>query len=373
MARIPVAGPWVTQREVDYTADAAATAWYDRANEYVKKFEDAFAAYLETRHAVSLPHCTAGLHLALAALGVGPGDEVIVPESTWIASCAPIQYVGAIPVFADVDEQTWCLSPESFEAAITPRTRAVIPVDLYGSMPDMDAIQAIAKARGIEIIEDAAEAVGSEYHGRKAGSFGKCGVFSFHGSKTLTTGEGGLLATNDREFFDRVLFLRDHGRVPGDRFFFNAEVAYKYKMSALQAAFGLAQLERVEELVGRKREIYRWYAEELAGIEGVTLNAEPADTRNSFWMITIVLGASRGVSGRQLMEAFDAANIDSRPFFHPLSSIPALRDLPTAAAGRERNKVAYALAPRGLNLPSAMNLTRDQVGYVCDVIRRTLG
>jgi perosamine synthetase len=212
MERIPVAGPSITQKEIDYVTDAVTNAWYCQANVYHELFEKAFADYLGVRHAVCLPSCTSAIHLALLALGLGPGDEVIVPDATWIASAAPITYVGATPVFADIDERTWCLSSKSFEACITPRTRAVIPVDLYGNMPDMDAIEEIARRRGIAILEDAAEAIGSEYKGRKAGSFGDASVFSFHGSKTLTTGEGGMLVTDDDKLFERAWLLCDHGR-----------------------------------------------------------------------------------------------------------------------------------------------------------------
>ncbi len=184
-----------------------------------------FASYIGVRFAVALPSCTSAIHLALVALGVGPGDEVIVPEITWIASAAPVSYVGATPVFADVDPDTWCMSRGSFERCITPRTKAVIPVDLYGYMPAMDELREMARQRGIDVIEDAAEAVGSELNGRRAGSFGDVGVFSFHGSKTLTTGEGGMLVTDSDAMHDARLFLRDHGREPGDKMFWNAEVA----------------------------------------------------------------------------------------------------------------------------------------------------
>src|SRR5688572_16563439 len=230
MQRIPVSGPWITQKEVDYVADAAANGWYQNANSYHQRFEKAFAEYLGVRYTMALPSCTSAIHLSLLALGVGPGDEVIVPDATWIASAAPITYVGATPVFADIDERTWCLSAESFEACITPATKAVISVALYGNMPDMDAIKDVAQRHGIPIVEDAAEAIGSEYKGRKAGSFGHASVFSFHGSKTLTTGEGGMLLTDEAGLFERAQVLRDHGRKPGDKMFFNHEVAYKYKM-----------------------------------------------------------------------------------------------------------------------------------------------
>jgi perosamine synthetase len=365
--RIPVAGPWVTDLEVSYTADAAANAWYGNANSYNQRFEDAFAQYTGTRHAVSLPSCTSAIHLSLAALGIGPGDEVILPDLTWIASAAPVTYVGATPVFVDTDEKTWCLDAFAFEAAIGERTRAVIPVDLYGSMPDFDAILEIARRHNIHVVEDAAEALGSEYKGRRAGSFGDTGVFSFHGSKTLTTGEGGMLVTDDTALHQRVLFLHDHGRKPGDRMFRNQEIAFKYKMSAFQAAFGLAQLERVDELIQRKREIFSWYRKHLGQIPEIALNFEPAGTKNSYWMVTVVLDPSLALGKEEVMAKLDGWNIDSRPFFSPLSSLKPYRDsCPSAAA---KHPVSYRLAASGVNLPSGYNLTEDDVGYVCAVMK----
>ena len=245
MKRIPVSGPSISEKEIAYVTDAVTNAWYANANVYHERFERAFAEYHGVRHAVALPSCTSALHLSLLALGIGPGDEVIVPDSTWIASAAPIQYVGATAVFADIDPQSWCLSAESVEAYVTPRTRAMIPVDLYGNVPDYAALQAIARRHDLAVIEDAAEAAGTWSHGRPAGTFGATGTFSFHGSKTLTTGEGGMLITDDDAIHQRVLVLRDHGRAPGDTMFMNREVGYKYKMSSMQAALGLAQTERI--------------------------------------------------------------------------------------------------------------------------------
>lgn len=373
MKRIPVSGPWITQLEIDYVADAAANCWYENANMYNSRFEKAFADYMGLKHAVSLPSCTSAIHLALAALGVGPGHEVIVPDLTWIASAAPITYVGATTVFADVDSSSWCLSPESFEKCITPKTKAVIPVDIYGGVPDYDAIVKIADKHGIAVIEDAAEAMGSEYKNKKAGSLGLAGVFSFHGSKTMTTGEGGMLVTDDDKLHAQVLFLRDHGRKPGDVMFFNSAVAYKYKMSSMQAAMGLAQLERIDELVEKKRQVFSWYQENLGDSKSIILNHEPKDTLNTFWMVCAILDPGLGLKKEEFMEKMAEQNIDTRPFFHPLSSIPAFENQLHAKAARKENVNSYAVSPFGINLPCGMSMDEDKVNYVCDAVKKIVG
>jgi perosamine synthetase len=375
--RIPVAGPSITQKEIDYVTDAVTNAWYGNSNIYHERFEKAFADYVGRKYAIALPSCTSALHLSLLSLDLSAGDEVIVPDITWIASSAPINYVNARPVFADVDTKSWCLDAKSFEDNITARTRAVIVVDLYGNMPDMDAILEIAERREIAVIEDAAEAIGSEYKGKKAGSFGLTSTFSFHGSKTLTTGEGGMLVTDDAETYKRCLFLRDHGRQPGDRMFWNREIAYKYKMSSMQAALGLAQLERIQELVERKRQLFGWYRDALAEHVGVenhlyTLNYEAPDVKNTYWMVTAILNPELGITKEQLMSGLERDGIDCRPFFHPLSSIPAYRELPQAQLAQARNTVAYELSPYGVNLPSGLTITKELVDTVCRKVNETL-
>jgi perosamine synthetase len=373
-ARIPVSGPSITEREIAYVTDAVTNAWYGNAGMYHERFERAFAAHLGVRHAMALPSCTSAIHLSLAALGIGPGDEVIVPDITWIASVAPVSYVGATPVFADVDPYTWCLSAESLERCITPRTKAVIPVDLYGGVPDWDAINRVADRYGIAVIEDAAEAIGSEYRGCRAGTLGMTGVFSFHGSKTLTTGEGGMLVTDRTDLYERAAVLRDHGRHPGDTMFFNAEVAFKYKMSAMQAALGLAQLERVEQLVSKKREIFAWYAERLGEQDGgLRLNVEPTGTRNSYWMVTVVLDAALGITKETLIPRMRERNVDCRPFFYPLSALPAFEGHPQARAARDRNETAYRISPYAINLPSGLNMTQELVDVVCGRLLAAIG
>jgi perosamine synthetase len=372
MDRIPVAGPWITQLEIDYVTDAVTNAWYANANMYHARFESAFAKYVGRKYAMALPSCTSAIHLSLLALGIGQGDEVIIPDSTWIASAAPITYVGATPVFVDVDEATWCIRPDAFEEAITERTKAVILVDLYGSMPDMDKLLPIANARGIAVIEDAAEAIGSAFHGTLAGGFGEVSVFSFHGSKTLTTGEGGMLVTDRQDLFERVQFLRDHGRQAGDVQFFNAEVAYKYKMSSMQAALGLAQIERIEELIERKREIFSWYENAFRDDTGIVLNAEPRGVKNSYWMVTAVWDRSFFKRKNDVVVAMRDRGVDVRPFFHPLSSLPAYAEYPAAAHAASINAVSYDIGSRAVNLPSGFSLRSEDAQKVRDTLLRAL-
>ena len=366
--RIPIAGPSITQREIDYVTDAVTNAWYGNANNYHEKFETLFAERVGVPHAMALPSCTSAIHLALASLDIGPGDEVIVPEITWIATAAPIQYVGATPVFVDVGMKDWCICPASFEAAITPRTRAVITVDLYGNMADYDAIIAIAKKHNLKVIEDAAEAIGATYKGRTAGSFGDAGVFSFHGSKTLTTGEGGMLVTRDKALFDRASFLRDHGRAPGDFSFENSEVAFKYKMSSMQAALGLAQTERLDELISKKRQAFQWYNDRLSKIPGLELNNPGIDVDATYWMVSVVWDSTFGHGKKDVRNLLAAHDIDSRPFFSPLSSLGAYQDLSRNVDFRQRNPVSYLLRDNGINLPSSLQITEEQVEKVCSCL-----
>ncbi len=363
--RVPVAGPSITDLEVEWAARAAREGWYANHYAFNAKFEQMVADYVGVRHAVSLPHCTAALHLALAATGIGPGDEVIVPDATWIASVAPVAYCSADPVFVDVRADTWCIDPDALEAAIGPRTKAVIGVDLYGSMCDWTRLTKIADQRGLILIEDAAEAIGSSFGGRLAGAFGSAATFSFHGSKTVATGEGGMLVTNDEKLRDRVLFLRDHGRPPGDRVFLNTEIGFKYRMNAVTAALGIAQMSRIDELIAMKRRIFAWYRDRLAGAEGVTLNAEPEGAINSYWMVTAVVDESFGLDKFALMAGMDAKGIDTRPFFTPLSELPAFAGRSAAKRFMSPASTASQISRRAINLPSGYNLDEAKVDRVC--------
>ena len=369
---IPVAGPWITDLEHKYVSDAVSNAWYQNSNYWNNRFEESFANYIGVKYAISLPHCTSAIHLALLSLEIGPGDEVIVPDITWIASAAPIKYVGADVVFAEVDRKTWCLTANSIEKVITKRTKAIISVDLYGSMPNYEEIKKLSDLKNIHLIEDSAEAIGSKFKDQKAGIFGKIGVFSFHGSKTLTTGEGGMLVTDDEDIKNKVLFLRDHGRVPGDTSFTNTEVAYKYKMSSFQAAFGAAQIERIESLVNKKREIFKWYKNKLEDLPFITLNAEPENYTNSFWMSTIIISQDLSINKDILMKRLLKDGINTRPFFNPLSTLKAFRNEKDSLRAQKKNIVSKEISLCGINLPSALCLTENDINYVCDCLLKIL-
>lgn len=362
--KIPVSGPSITQIETDLVHEAAKTAWYENAGKFVREFETNFAIHCNRKFAIALPSCTSGLHLALEALGVCKGDEVIVPDISWIASSAPINYVQASPVFCDIDSKTLCVSDESVLERISPRTKAVIAVNLYGAMPNYDSLEKICSDRGIHLIEDAAESIGSRYKNRPSGNFGSFSVFSFHGSKTLTTGEGGMLLTDSEDLYRKCLILRDHGRVPGDTLFQNNQIGFKYKMSDLQAALGIAQLSRVEQLVAYKRKIHSFYEKNIS-VPGLNLSFESQDIFNSYWMSTLTW-PSGYISKFELINILKEKNVDARPVFSPLSSLKAYESLNLNL--KSTNVNSYRFQNMGINLPSALNLTEEQIAYVSSII-----
>lgn len=361
--RIAYTKPSITQREIDYATDAVTYGWGERCYEYIGKFEAAFGAHIGARYAIATSSCTGALHMGIAALGIGPGDEVILADTNWIASAAPITYLGATPVFVDIEADSWCLDPDKVEAAITPRTRAILAVHLYGNVCDLDRLEQIAKRHGLPLIEDAAEAIGSEHRARKAGSVGAFGTFSFHGTKTLTTGEGGMFVTSDPDLYERVLTLSNHGRARGQtKQFWPDEVGFKYKMSNVQAAIGLGQVERIDELTARKRWVLAQYKERLGRYQGLSMNPEPQGRVNGAWMPTTVFDRDTGVTREALQAAFKAANIDARVFFHPLSSLPMFKPA-------SENLNAWDIPERAINLPSFHDMGEREIDRVCDVIR----
>ena len=365
-SRIYYTKPSITELEVRYATDAAANGWGNKCYEYIKRFEDTFKTHLGVKYAIATSSCTGALHMGLSALGVRPGDEVIMGDSNWIATAAPIVHLGANPIFVDILSDTWCLNPELVEKAITPKTKAIIAVHLYGNLCDMDSLLDIGKKHGIPVIEDAAEAIGSVYQGKRAGSIGRFGTFSFHGSKTLTTGEGGMFVTNDEDLYGNVLTLSNHGRANGQtKQFWPDMIGFKYKMSNIQAAIGYAQIERINELVKRKREILSYYKEQLECLSGVFMNPEPEGTINGAWMPNAVFSLETGINRDMLLDKFTSENIDARVFFWPLSSLSMFDDI-------TENQVAWDIPNRAINLPSYYDLTVEEISRVIDMVLKLL-
>jgi perosamine synthetase len=360
--RILYTKPSITELEVRYATDAARNGWGERCYEYITRFEKAFEAHLGVEYAIATSSCTGALHIGMAALGIGPGDEVILADSNWIATAAPIVHLGARPVFVDILPDTWCIDPKLAEMAITPHTKAIIAVHLYGNLCDMDRLLAIGEKYNIPVIEDAAEAIGSVYHGKRAGSMGRFGSFSFHGTKTLTTGEGGLFVTSDPALYDAALTLSNHGRARGQtKQFWPDVVGFKYKMSNVQAALGCGQLERIAELVGRKRQILDHYRKSIGILPGVKMNPEAAGTTIGAWMPTIAFDAETGITREKLIAAFCVENIDARVFFHPLSSLPMFEDA-------RLNRHAWEIPTRAFNLPSYHEISIEDLDRVSSVV-----
>lgn len=358
--------PSITELEIGYATDAATNGWGDRCYDYIHRFEALFAAHLGVKHAIATSSCTGALHMGLSALGVGPGDEVILADTNWIASAAPITYLGATPVFVDILPDTWCLDPGRVEKAITSRTKAIIAVHLYGNLCDLSALLALGEKHGIPVIEDAAEAIGSVYHGKKAGSLGKFGTFSFHGTKTVTTGEGGMFVTNDPALYDTVLTLSNHGRSKTQaRQFWPDMLGFKYKISNIQAAIGCGQLERIDELVARKRQILDLYRELLLPHGSITMNPGSENEIPGAWMPTAVFDEDLNVDIDTLRKALSARGIDARVFFQPLSDLPFFESCPG-------NIIAHDIPRRAINLPSFHDITPDQQHYVSTIILENL-
>lgn len=370
-SRIYYTKPSITELEVSYATDAARNGWGERCYEYIGRFESLFCAHLGVKHAIATSSCTGALHMGLAALEVGPGDEVILADTNWIASAAPITYLGAKPVLVDVLPDTWCLDPVMVRAAITPRTKAIIAVHLYGNLCAMDTLLGIGKQYGIPVIEDAAEAIGSQWHGKRAGSVGVFGTFSFHGTKTLATGEGGMLVTNDSELYERLLTLSNHGRSRGQRKqFWPDMVGFKYKMSNIQAAIGCAQMERIDELISRKRQIFLSYKEGLSPLsDKISMNPELPQTVNGYWMPTIVANPGVPFDREKIMDVFKAESIDGRVFFWPLSSL----GLDPFSVMNGSTQTAYSLCERAVNLPSYHDMNYNDINRVCQVIVSYMG
>jgi len=361
---IPIAEPSITQKEIEYVRDAIKSGWVSSLGEYIARFEQKFAEYIGVKYALTTMNGTVALHLALVSLGIKEGDEVIIPDLTFIATANAVVYSGAKPVMVDIERDTWCIDPKCIKKAVTKRTKAIIPVHLYGHPANMNDVNEIAEQNGLYVIEDAAEAHGAEYKGKKVGGIGDVGCFSFYGNKIITTGEGGMIMTNNEEIFERAKFLRDHAMDANKRYW-HTEIGYNYRMTNLQAALGLAQLERIDSLISKKELVFDWYEEHLNNIPGIKLNPEKEWAKNVYWMVCLVMDKSSPLSRDNLMIRLKEKGIDTRPFFYPISQMPMYRS-------SKINPVAYDISQRGVSLPSGVNLNKEQIAYICQQLKGIL-
>ena len=362
--RIPYTKPSITEFEIAVVNDAITNGWGENCYDYIKKFETKFSEYTGSTFSVATSSCTGALHLGLVALNITHGDEVIVPNTTWIASVSPILYLGAKPVFVDISKDDWCIDPSAIKAAITPRTKAILVVHLYGNTAQVEEIIQIAREYGLYVIEGSAEALGAKIGNNSVGTLGDFGVFSFHGTKMITTGEGGMLVTNSSNIYERVLQLNNHGRSKNNhKQFWSDMLGYKYKISNIQAALGFAQISRAEELITRKREIFNSYAEKLTHLD-IQMNVEKISCTNSYWMPTAVF-SNYDVSSRKVFSEFSKNSIEGRHTFWPISTLPFINV-------QVETPNSFEFSEYGINLPSFHDITEDQIVHVTNIFSRCL-
>lgn len=363
---ILTAGPKVGKNDVKYVTDAVKKGWNFDRSKYIDMFEEKFATYLGVKYALTMPSGTSALHLSLVLMGIGPGDEVIVPDFTYIACASSVAYTGATPVFAEVDRETWSLDSSKLESYITKKTKAIMPVHLYGNVADMDGIRAIARKHGLFVVEDACEGLGTTLDGKQLGSLSDAAGFSFQGAKLLALGEGGMFVTNKTSWMTRARSLIYQGISPTKQFW-HKEMGFTYFLSNMQAALGVARLEEMSDLVARKKRIFGWYKKRLGDIEGLTLNPQRRGVHSSFWMSSIILDRDFGITRDRLRAELTNAMVDTRPFFYPISSFNIF-----GKPKPKKHPVSYHLAYNGINLPSGVMLTEEQVDYICSRVRKLL-
>lgn len=364
---IPVCEPLLGGKEVEYVVDCLKTNWISSAGKYITDFEKRFAQYCNTRYGITTTSGTTALHLALAALGIGKGDEVIIPAFTMGACAFAVVYTGARPVLVDSEPETWNMDVTQIERKLTTRTRAIMPVHIYGHPCDMDPILDIARKHNIYVVEDAAEAHGATYKGKMVGSMGDVGCFSFYANKIITTGEGGMIVTNNEKIADYARRLKDQA-FSRERRFLHTDVGFNYRMTNIQAAIGLAQLENIDRLVEMRRRNAAIYNKHLEGVPGIILPKEKEWAKNVYWMYSIVIEKEFGMSRDELMAFLCQKGVDTRTFFIPMHMQPAFRHMGLFEG--ERYPVSEMLAERGLYLPSGSGLTEGQINTVCDAVRQ---
>jgi perosamine synthetase len=364
---IPVCEPFLSGKELEYVTDCIKSNWISSKGKYIEEFEQKFAHYCGCKYGISTTSGTTAIHLALASLGIGLGDEVIVPTFTMISTVFAVVYTGARPVLVDAEPETWNIDVTRIEEKITPRTKAIMPVHIYGHPCDMEPIMEMVRRHNLYVIEDAAEAHGAEYKGRKAGSIGHVNCFSFYANKIITTGEGGMVVTNNRQIAEKARRLKDLAHSKEKRFL-HAGLGFNYRMTNIQAAIGLAQFERIDELVERRRKNAYFYNSLLKDIKGIGLPPEKEWARNVYWMYSIFIEDQFGMSRDELMRKLEEKEIETRTFFIPMHQQPVFTSMNLFAG--ERYPVAEELSRRGLYLPSGSGLTEAEIRYIAETLHK---
>lgn len=348
---------------MQYVQEAVASTWISSLGKYLEQFEHEFASFCGCKYGVSVFNGTVALHLALHAHGIGPGDEVIVPDLSFIATANAVCHAGATPVFVDIDPFSLCLDATKTEAAITPRTKAIMPVHLYGHPADMEAILSIAERHDLLVIEDAAEAHGATLHRKKVGSFGHSAAFSFYGNKIITTGEGGMITTNDESFYHQCRYLRDHAMSKEKRYWHD-EMGFNFRMTNLQAALGCAQMEQIESFLQKREQIFQWYFQLIGSGSGIELNRTLPGYTNSYWLICAEVPGISASERDALLLRLRELNVDTRPYFFPMSHMPYFT--------KADNPVSCRKSEIGFNLPTYTDMTEEEVSIVCHALRTSL-
>lgn len=362
---IPVNEPLITQDAKDLVAQSLSEGWVSSAGPYVEKFEAEFAKYLGVKHAISMSSGTAALHIALLSAGIGAGDEVVVPAFTMAASWMAVMYCGATPVFVDVDPEIYTIDPSKIEAVITSKTKAIMPVHIYGHPANMDEVSRIAKQHNLIVLEDAAEAHGAKYKGKLVGSIGDINAYSFYANKIITTGEGGMVVTNDDRLADHARSLKDLSHSKTKRFIHD-ELGYNYRLTSLQAALGLGQLRHIDEFLSIKRHMATLYTKYLQDIPGLQTPVVRDWAEHVYWMYAITIDETKfGMSKDDLRAKLLEHGVDTRDFFYPPSAQPILRGL----SSTDRFPVTESIAQSGLYLPSGLAIKDAQIKTVCETIR----
>ena len=372
MKKIRSAFPDINLEDINAVKGAIKNGWGKNMNKYIDKFEQKFSKYVNKKYCISVSHCTDAIHLALLSLNINKNDEVLVPDFTWVASAAPIKYVGAKPIFVDVRKDSWCINEDLIENKITKKTKAIIVVDLLGNMPNWEKIIKIAKKYKLKIIEDAAESIGAKYKNKLAGTFGDISVFSFNATKLLMTGQGGIFCTSNKNFFKKAKLIKNHGidQQKTGKYYWSTTLGYNYNWTNFQAALALSQFKRIKQLIKYKKNLFKKYEEYLNQNSLYKLNSNLDNVNPTYWISCLILNKKLGLKKELFIKKISKYNIDIRPIFYPLSSMPTFSE--KGVNYRKIHRVSYELSNYGICLPSGNNLTNKDISYICDSIHKVI-